>query len=88
LSGNTADPSAFLEAVEVVRTKFGIGELTLVGDRGMITSARIEALKELGGLSWITCLRAPAIKALAADDGPLQRSLFDQQDLAEISHPD
>ena len=72
--GNTADPAAFIEAVEVVRTKFGIGELTLVGDRGMITSARIEALKELGGLSWITCLRAPAIKTLAAADGPLQMS--------------
>ena len=86
--GNTADPAAFIEAVEVVRTKFGIGELTLVGDRGMITSARIEALKELGGLSWITCLRAPAIKALAAADGPLQTSLFDAQDLAEITHHD
>jgi hypothetical protein len=86
--GNTADPAAFIEAVEVVRTKFGIGELTLVGDRGMITSARIEALKELGGLSWITCLRAPAIKTLAAADGPLQMSLFDAQDLAEITHPD
>jgi hypothetical protein len=54
----------------------------------MITSARIATLKELGGLSWITCLRAPAIKALAADDGPLQMSLFDTQDLAEITHPD
>ena len=86
--GNTADPAAFIEAVEVVRTKFGIGELTLVGDRGMITSARIEVLKELGGLSWITCLRAPAIKTLAAADGPLQMSLFDAQDLAEITHPD
>jgi hypothetical protein len=86
--GNTADPVAFVEAVEVVRTKFGIGELTLVGDRGMITSARIDALRELGGLGWITCLRAPAIKALAADDGPLQMSLFDTQDLAEIHHPD
>ena len=86
--GNTADPAAFIQAVEVVRTKFGIGELTLVGDRGMITSARIEALKQLGGLSWITCLRAPAIKALAAEDGPLQMSLFDTQDLAEIAHPD
>jgi hypothetical protein len=87
-AGNTADPTAFIDAVEVVRTKFGIGELTLVGDRGMITSARIEALKELGGLSWITCLRAPAIAKLAAEDGPLQLSLFDQQDLAEITHPD
>jgi hypothetical protein len=54
----------------------------------MITSARIEALRELGGLSWITCLRAPAIAKLAAEDGPLQLSLFDQQDLAEITHPD
>ena len=86
--GNTADPTAFIDAVDVVRDKFGLRQLTLVGDRGMITSARIEALRELGGLSWITCLRAPAIKALAADDGPLQLSLFDQQDLAEISHPD
>jgi hypothetical protein len=87
-SGNTADPAAFIEAVDVVRNKFGLTELTLVGDRGMITSARIEALKDLGGLSWITCLRAPAIKALAADDGPLQMSLFDTHDLAEITHPD
>jgi hypothetical protein len=87
-AGNTADPPAFIDAVEVVRTKFGIGELTLVGHRGMITSARIAALQELGGLSWITCLRAPAIAKLAAEDGPLQLSLFDQQDLAEITHPD
>ena len=86
--GNTADPTAFVAAVEIIRTKFGLTELTLVGDRGMITSARIDALKDLGGLSWITCLRAPAIKALAADDGPLQMSLFDDHDLAEITHPD
>jgi Transposase DDE domain len=86
--GNTADPAAFIEAVDVVREKFGLPRLTMVGDRGMITSARIEALKEIGGLSWITCLRAPAVAALAADDGPLQMSLFDQHDLAEISHPD
>lgn len=86
--GNTADPTAFVEAVDVVREKFGLRRLTMVGDRGMVTSARIEALKEVGGLSWITCLRAPAVAALAADDGPLQMSLFDHQDLAEISHPD
>ncbi|HEX8760204.1 MAG TPA: IS1634 family transposase [Pseudonocardiaceae bacterium] len=86
--GNTADPTAFIEAVDLVRDKFGLTQLTLVGDRGMITSARIEAIKDLGGLSWITCLRAPAIKALAADDGPLQMSLFDTHDLAEITHPD
>lgn len=86
--GNTADPTAFTEAVELVRVKFGLRELTLVGDRGMITSARIDALRELGGLSWITCLRAPTIAKLAADDGPLQLSLFDTVDLAEITHPD
>src|SRR5882757_8571254 len=56
--------------------------------RGMITSARIEALRELGGTGWLTALRAPAIAKLAAANGPLQLSLFDQQDLAEISHPD
>jgi transposase len=77
-AGNTADPTAFTEAVEVVRGKFGLGQLTLVGDRGMITSARIEALRELGGLSWITCLRAPTIAKLADQNGPLQMSLFDQ----------
>src|SRR5262249_15603228 len=86
--GNTADPAAFTQAVEIVRGKFGLDDLVLVGDRGMITTARIKALKETGGLSWITCLRAPAIRKLAADDGPLQMSLFDDQGLAEISHPD
>jgi hypothetical protein len=85
--GNTADPTAFIEAVEVVRTNFGLNRLTMVGDRGMITSARIDAIKDTG-LSWITCLRAPDIAALAADDGPLQMSLFDTHDLAEITHPD
>jgi len=85
--GNTADPTAFTEAVETVRTKFGLQQMVMVGDRGMITSARIEAVKELGGLGWLTCLRAPAIAKLAAD-GPLQLSLFDKQDLAEIAHPD
>jgi len=87
-TGNTADPTAFITAVEVVRTKFGLTDMVMVGDRGMITSARIAALRELGGLSWLTCLRAPAIAALAAPGGPLQLTLFDQADLAEITHPD
>jgi transposase len=74
----------------LVRTKFGLNRLTMVGDRGMITSARIDAITkdENNHLSWITCLRAPDIAKLAADDGPLQMTLFDQQDLAEIVHPD
>jgi DDE family transposase len=87
-NGSTADPTAFTEAVHTVHTKFGLRQLVMVGDRGMITAARIEALKKLGGLGWLTCLRAPAIAALAAADGPLQLSLFDEQDLAEITHPD
>ena len=86
--GNTADPTAFVQAVEVVRDKFAITEVVMVGDRGMITSARVKALKEIPGMAWLTCLRAPAIKKLAEDGGPLQMTLFDQQDLAEISSPD
>ena len=89
-AGNTADPTAFVHAVEVVRAKFGLQRLTMVGDRGMITSARIAAIADDpdNHLSWITCLRAPDIAKLAADHGPLQMSLFDTHDLAEIAHPD
>src|SRR3981189_2583558 len=92
LPGNTADPAAFSDAVTAIHDTFGLDNLVLVGDRGMITSARIAALRELneGGtdFGWITALRAPQLAKLAADDGPLQMSLFDAQDLAEISHPD
>jgi hypothetical protein len=86
--GNTADPTAFTTIVDTVRDRFGLHRLVLVGDRGMITAARIDALRELGGLGWLTALRAPQIAALAADDGPLQLTLFDQTDLAEFAHPD
>ena len=93
--GSTADPVAFTEIVTVIRHTLGIQQLVLVGDRGMITSARIDALRELNDnpdtatdFGWITALRAPAIAELARDDGPLQMSLFDTQDLAEIRHPD
>ena len=87
-SGNTADPTAFTAIATEMRNTFGLTDMVMVGDRGMITSARIEALRELGGFGWVTALRAPAIAALAADDGPLQMSLFDEQGLAEITHPD
>jgi hypothetical protein len=86
--GNTADPTAFTEAVTAVKDTFALQNMVMVGDRGMITSARIAALKELGGIGWLTALRAPQIAALAADDGPLQMSLFDTVNFAEISHPD
>jgi hypothetical protein len=93
LAGDTADPVAFTDIIEVIRTTFGLTQLVLVGDRGMITCARIETINQLNddagtGLGWITALRAPAIATLAARDGPLQMSLFDTHDLAEISHPD
>jgi len=86
--GNTADPTAFTGILEAVKDTFKLTDMVMVGDRGMITSARVEALRELGGYGWVTALRAPAIAALAADDGPLQMSLFDQANLAEITHPD
>jgi hypothetical protein len=93
--GNTGDPSAFTAIADVVRKKFGLAKMVMVGDRGMITSARIQALNQLEDgtprpdpYGWITALRAPAIRKLMADGGPLQLSLLDEQDLAEISSPD
>ena len=93
--GNTGDPAAFTAITDVVRKKFGLAQMVMVGDRGMITSARIRALNQLEDgtarpdpYGWITALRAPAIRKLMADDGPLQLSLFDQQDLAEITSDD
>jgi Transposase DDE domain len=87
--GNTGDPAALTAIVDVVRKKFGLAKMVMVGDRGMITSARIAALTELEeDYGWITALRAPAIRTLMADDGPLQLSLSGQQDLAEITSPD
>jgi hypothetical protein len=93
--GSTGDPSAFTQIADVVRTKFGLAQMVMVGDRGMITSARIAALNQAEDgtaqpdpYGWITALRAPAIRKLMADDGPLQLSLFDEQDLAEITSPD
>jgi transposase len=95
LPGDTGDPAAFTEIVTVIRDKFGLGKMVMVGDRGMITSARIQALNQLedgtqrqDAYGWITALRAPAIKKLMAEHGPLQMSLFDQQNLAEITSPD
>ena len=93
--GNTGDPAAFTEIVDVVRKKFGLAQMVMVGDRGMITSARIDALNQREDgtpqpdtYGWITALRAPAIRKLMADDGPLQLSLSGQQDLAEITSED
>ncbi len=87
-AGNTAGPVSFKTAITRVRGDFGITSLIMAGDRGMITGTRIADLRKLPGMDWITALRAPAAAALAADDGPLQMSLFDTRDFAEIEHPD
>src|SRR5215216_1631125 len=86
-AGNTGDPATVAGTVTRVRDRFGIRRIVMVGDRGMLTSARVEALRELGGVGWITTLRAPAIAALA-QAGTIQPSLFDQTNLAEVAHPD
>jgi transposase len=87
-AGNTSDPKTVSDQVTKLRQRFGLQRVILVGDRGMITSARIrENLQPAPGIEWITALRAPAIKKLASD-GVLQLSLFDSRDLAEITHPD
>jgi hypothetical protein len=86
--GNTGDPSTVASQIAKIRKRFGLTEVVLVGDRGMITSARIrEDLAPVDGLRWITALRAPAIKSLLRE-GALQRSLFDEVDLAEITSDD
>lgn len=87
-SGNTADPSTLKSQVDKVRRRFGVERVVFVGDRGMITSQRIEEeLQPIDGLDWITALRADTIKKLACQ-GVIQQSLFDERDLAEVTSPD
>ncbi len=95
LPGSTGDPVAFTQITDVLRDKFGLAEMVMVGDRGMITSARIAALNQREDgtprpdpYGWITALRAPAIRKLMAEGGPLQMSLSGEQDLAEITCDD
>jgi hypothetical protein len=86
--GDTADPATLSDQVAKLKGRFALDRVVLVGDRGMLTSARIAQDLKPAGLDWITALRAPAIQTLAAQGGPLQPSLFDQRDLAEITSPD
>jgi hypothetical protein len=86
--GNTADPTAFEQIANEMKTTFGVTDMVMVGDRGMITSARISQLRSLGGLGWVTALRSVQITGLMAPDGPVSQSLFDETNLVEISHPD
>jgi transposase len=85
--GNTGDPTTLRPEVERVRADFGIGQLVLVGDRGMISQTQITALQTLPGVDWITALKSGAIRDLVAG-GHLQLGLFDERDLFELTSPD
>jgi len=85
--GSTADPVTLTSQVTKLKERFGLAHVVLVGDRGMITQARIAEDLGTAGLDWITALRAPAIKILR-DAGALQMSLFDERDMAAITSPD
>lgn len=84
--GNTADPRTLADQVAKVKQRFALARVVFVGDRGVVTSARIRADLQPVGLDWITALRAPSIQQLV-EGGPLQLSLFDERDLAEITAP-
>jgi hypothetical protein len=86
-AGNTGDPVTVASQVDKVKDRFGITRVVLVGDRGMLTAARLREDVRPEGLDWITALRAPQVKNLVRD-GALQLTLFDQTDLAEITSPD
>src|SRR3954467_356207 len=85
--GNTGDPSTLAPQIEKLKQRFGLTHVVLVGDRGMITEARITADIQSAGLDWISALRAPAIKDLLNSDA-IQPGLFDQRDMAAITAPD
>jgi len=85
--GNTADPKTLTAQIDKLKTRFGLTRIALVGDRGMLTSARIRDELRPAQLDWISALRAPQITTLV-EDGALQLSLFDEQNLFEITHPD
>ena len=85
--GNTGDPKTLATQIETLKQRFRLDHVVLVGDRGMITQARITEDIEPAGLDWITALRAPAIKDVR-NSGTLQLSLFDPRDMASITSPD
>ena len=85
--GNVGDPSTLASQIDKLKQRFRLEQIVLVGDRGMITEARINETIKPAGLNFITALRAPAIRSLA-EAGTIQLSLFDERDLAEISSPD
>jgi hypothetical protein len=85
--GNTADSLTFLPAVQRVRERFGLSQVVMVGDRGMVSQKAIDELRGQGGIDWITALKSVSIRSLV-EHGHLQLGLFDQRNLAEITSPD
>jgi transposase len=85
--GNTGDPTTLAPQIDKLKQRFGLEHVVLVGDRGLITEARITSDIQSAGLDWITALRGPAIKDLL-NSGALQLTLFDQRDMASITSPD
>ena len=83
--GNTADPATVAAQVDKLKQRFGIAAIAWVGDRGMLTWARIEQVLKPQGMDWVSSLRAPQIAQLAAERGPFQASLFDERNLLELS---
>lgn len=83
-AGNTADPATVATQVDKLKTRFGIERIAWVGDRGMITSARIKNVLKPNGMDWVSSLRAPQIAALVQEHGPFQPSLFDEKNLLEL----
>src|SRR5450631_656965 len=83
--GNTADPATVAAQVVKLKDRFGIEHLAWVGDRGMLTSARIEQVLKPAGMDWVSSLRAPQIAQLAEEHGPFQPSLFDERNLLELT---
>jgi len=84
-AGNTGDPATVAAQVTKLRERFGIGRIAWVGDRGMLTSARIEQVLKPQGMDWISSLRSPQIMQLASELGPFQPSLFDERNLVEVT---
>ena len=85
--GNTSDSLTFLPAVQRVRERFGLAQVVMVGDRGMVSQKAIDELRGQGGIDWITALKSVSIRSLV-EQGHLQLGLFDQRNLAEITSPD
>lgn len=87
VEGNVSDTKTFMPQVKQIQDEFGIKQMVLIGDRGMISKKQIDSLQEISGIDWITALRSGSIRKLI-DDKSIQPELFDERNLFEIEHPD